>query len=50
MLELYGREIAKSLGIEEWLLKPKPGEQLRRYELIHDLRAWDFDLYRPGKR
>ena len=50
MLDFYGREIAKSMGIAKWQLKPTAREQLKRDALVRDLREWDFDLYRPDAR
>ena len=51
MLDFYGTEIAKSMGIATWRLKPRAGEQAKRYALADELRAWDIDLYRakPGQ-
>lgn len=47
VLDLYGDEIAKSMGIAAWKLKPRKGEQAKRYALADELRAFDVDLYRP---
>lgn len=47
ILELYGREIAKSLGIAPWELKPRGSEVGKRLALADELRSWDVDLYRP---
>jgi hypothetical protein len=47
VLSLYGNEIAKSMGIAAWKLKPRKGEQAKRNALSDELRMWDADLYRP---
>ena len=50
MLDYYGMEIAKSMGIAERKLWPAPREQSKRFALSEELRSWDFDLYRPAPR
>ncbi|MDO4399704.1 MAG: hypothetical protein Q4D27_02005 [Coriobacteriia bacterium] len=51
ILDIYAGEIASSMGIEAWRMKPSAAEQRKRLELINELESWDVDLYRPtGKR
>ena len=49
VLELYGREIAKSMGIPAWRLKLSAKERVARYALIDQLNDWDVDLYRSSR-
>ena len=46
VLELYGSEIAAGMGKASWELKPRRGEQQKRYALADELRDWESDLYR----
>ena len=50
VLELYGREIAKRLGIAAWELKPRGNEAGKRIALANELRSQDVDVYRPPYR
>jgi very-short-patch-repair endonuclease len=50
MLELYGIEIAKAMGIKPWRIKPKANEIAARYALIDAVSNWDADLYRPSSK
>ena len=50
LLELYGRDIAKRLGVKPSRLGSSPKHQIARNALITELDAWDYDLYRPGAK
>ena len=50
LLDMYGRDIAKGLGVRPARMGTSAKHRIARNALLSELDSWDYDLYRPQRK